>query len=289
MIATASSFQPLTLVNGEVQNVVSVADRGLAYGDGLFETMRCRNRQLPAWPLHWQRLQQGADALRLNVNLQAIEQPLKTALDYVEQQEIDDAIIKLMVTRGEGGHGYIPPATAEPNIILTVKPYQPLPLMPGECGVELKDCTYKLSHNPVLAGLKHLNRLEQVLAAQSVNLATDQQGLVFDRHDRLIETLHHNLFLIKDGILLTPALHYCGVAGVLRRAILEQCAPAFGLSTMTSHIYQTDLCAADEVFIGNSVHGITPVCRWRDKVWQEGDLTQKLSGQWEKLGTLNDC
>ena len=277
-----SATQSLSLINGRPQAHIAVGDRGLAYGDGLFETVRFKNRYLPLWPLHWQRLVRGAGVLGLDLDSPAIQRHLETALDWAESQQIVDGVIKLIVTRGEGGYGYRPLEKAELNVILTVKPYQAV--FAEATPVELKNCIYKLSHNSALAGLKHLNRLEQVLASQSVALGGVQQGLVFDKDECVIETLHHNLFTAKNGELFTPDLTNCGVAGTLRCAILEVFAPAIGISATVGHLNQKDLEAADEVFICNAVHGITPVARWQDKSWQKNTVTQQLmqsiSSQW---------
>lgn len=278
----------LYLVNGQQQDTLSVADRGLAYGDGLFETMRFKGQHLPVWPLHWQRLTRGAEVLQLPLDQPAIEDAVKTALAWAQQQRIADGTIKLVVTRGQGGQGYLPPGQTCATVIVIVKP---LVAASGDSDstdtIELVNCTYKLNYNSTLAGLKHLNRLEQVLAAQSVTLQEQQQGLVFDKNDRIIETLHHNLFLVKNKTLFTPDLSRCGVAGTVRAAILELFAPALGIPTAVGDLYSADLISADEVFICNSVRGITSVSRWQKSTWTDNAFTQKLmqhiSRQWNKL------
>lgn len=279
----ASTDQTFFFVDGRPQDSIPLSDRGLAYGDGLFETIRFKNRQAPAWPLHWQRIASGAQLLGLELDKTLIEAYLESALDVAEQAQLSDLVIKVLVTRGEGGRGYIPPAAPTTRTILILKPYQ----APLSTGVELKSCAYRLSHNSTLAGYKHLNRLEQVLAARSVDLDMHQQGLVFDVDDRLVEALHHNLFLVKDGILFTPDLRRCGVAGVLRRAILEQFAPLLAITTKVTEIFDRDLQAADEVFICNGIHGIAPVDRWQNCVWSPGPVTDRLmqciSRQWNRL------
>jgi 4-amino-4-deoxychorismate lyase len=275
-----SARRALFIVDGRLQASIPVSDRGLAYGDGLFETARFKKRYLPAWRLHLQRLMRGAEVLGLDIDASLVERNLDLALDFAEEHQIRDGIVKLIVTRGDGGQGYIPLEKSVPRVVMTVREYQPLQLVRPESGdagsVELVSCRYKLSHNPALAGLKHLNRLEHVLAARSASLNVGQQGLVFDKDDRPVETLHHNLFLIEGSSLVTSDLSLCGVAGVLRRAILEHFAPAIGLSVKVEHLSSDDLVAANEVFICNGVHGVTPVTRWQECRWQEGHLTRKL-------------
>ena len=279
----ASTDQTFFLVDGRPQECIPASDRGLAYGDGLFETIRCKNGRAPAWPLHLQRIASGAEVLGLELDKAVLEAYLDSALSLAGQAQLSDIVIKMLVTRGDGGRGYLPPVTAKLRTILIIKPYQAT----LDVDVELKNCAYRLNHNPTLAGIKHLNRLEQVLTARSANLNAHQQGLVFDIDDRIIETLHHNLFLVKNGGLLTSELNLCGVAGVLRRAILEQFAPKLGLATSVADVYEQDLQTADEVFICNSVHGITPVRQWQDCVWSRGEITERLmqfiSRQWNKM------
>ncbi len=284
-MSESSSAQSLCLVNGLPQTQISVCDRGLAYGDGLFETLRFRNRYLPLWPFHRERLSKGAGVLGLDLELAAIEQSLETALAWAERQQFTQGVIKIIVTRGEGGRGYSPLAKATSKVILILKPFEAV--FGQAIPVELKSCSYRLAHNPVLAGLKHLNRLEQVMAARSVALDSTQQGLVLDIDDRIIETLHHNLFIVKNGALLTPDLANCGVAGTLRRAILEIFAPAIGRAVAVEHLSPDDLKTADEVFICNALHGIIPIGRWQDTTWAEGVVTQALrqaiSSEWSNF------
>lgn len=274
----------LCFVNGQRVDSVCVTDRGLAYGDGLFETIRFKEKRLPAWPYHLKRLSRGVEVLKLPLEIQRVHDSMQTALQGAQNEGITDGILKLIITRGSGGRGYTPPASGVSTVIAMVRPYVPLSLMPGADAVELKTCTYRLSHNPMLAGLKHLNRLEHVLAAQSVDLQTGQQGLILDSDDNVIETLHHNLFLVKDGSLFTPDLACCGVTGVMRSAIAEVFGPRLSVPVHVDHIRESHLQAADEVFICNGVHGITPVHRWQEYVWSTGEITrqlmQSISQQW---------
>ncbi len=281
----AHNFPSLHLVDGLPQKSIGVTDRGLAYGDGLFETIRFKQRSLPLWPFHLERLGRGAKVLGFAIDTQAIEHYLEMVLEWAERRQQHDGVIKLVVTRGEGGRGYIPMQEPSLRVILTLSPHAGAidPKVP----VELRNCGYRLSHNPVLAGLKHLNRLEQVLAARSVDLSGDAHGLVFDKDGCIIETLHHNLFLVKDGQLVTPDLTQCGVAGTLRRAIMENFAPAESIPVSARQLYVEDLEAADEVFITNAVRGITPVKRWDKVTWKDTAVTHRLmsaiSVHWNKF------
>lgn len=274
-----------TFVNGQPATQVSVTDRGLAFGDGVFETIRFRNGQVPAWPYHLQRLLRGLAVLQILIDRTRIDDSVSMALDAAAKSNLTDGVLKLIVTRGTGGRGYIPPAQAESTLIVMIKPYEALPLFADSDAVALKACEYRLSHNPRLAKIKHLNRLEHILAAQSVDLQPGQQGLISDSDGYLVETLHHNLFLVRDGHLVTPELARCGVEGVLRAAIIEFFGPQLAIPVVVENIRPSDLQAADEVFICNSVHGITPVIQWQNCSWPTGELTRQLmhtiSQQWK--------
>ena len=129
----------------------------------------------------------------------------------------------------------------------------------------------------LLAGLKHLNRLEQVLARAEWQDTAYAEGLLCDTSGRVIEGVFSNLFLIKDGELITPDLSRCGVAGVMRAEILQQ-AQSLGISQTVRDVSYAELVAADEVFVCNSLYGIWPVCALATHDWPVGPLTRKLQG-----------
>ena len=234
----------MILVNGTVQSQINITDRGFQYGDGLFETIAVFKGKACFLNRHLKRLTQGCLRLKIPVpdlnNLQAEIAQLC--------QEADHAVLKIIVTRGSGGRGYRQPDSIQPTRVLSLHPF---PSYPNE-GITARFCQTRLSLNPTLAGLKHLNRLEQVLARSEW---TDEvtEGIMLDINDRVIEGTMSNLFYIKNKQLYTAKLTQSGVAGIIRGLIMEHHA-------VIEHDYrQADLLAADECFICNAVIGIMPI------------------------------
>lgn len=263
------------LVNGKWSSAIDVQDRGLAYGDGLFETVLWYQGDLPHWPRHLDRLRRGCERLDIPFEADVIQAQLKLFLQSLAERADTPhkAIIKLILTRGVGGRGYTPLSAAaiRPNLVVQVLPYQTSPW--AETGVELVPCRMRLSQNASLAGIKHLNRLEYILAAKdSGDLSEGVFPLLQDTADRVIETLHHNLFIFRNQQLWTPDLQACGVEGVLREHLVAH-SP---FSVQVARLSLADVLAADEVFICNSVRGIWPVNRFMDRQWPIGEVTLRL-------------
>jgi 4-amino-4-deoxychorismate lyase len=269
--------QWVTLVNGEWVDSISVRDRGLAYGDGLFETLRYQQGRIPLLSYHLERLRLGCARLRIPLNDKVLEDALALLIGRLEQQGETRTLVKLTVTRGSGGRGYMPPWPADtlPTLILQSQPLSNSPT--DAAGVALQLCHTRIFPNPLLAGLKHLNRLDYVLAAQELCEDPGLQGLLLDAQGRLLECLHHNLFLVVDGRLKTPRLQDAGVHGVMRRLLMEQLVPRLGLDVVAEDLEIADLAAADEVFICNAVRGVLPVACFGERRWTvPGDVTSQL-------------
>lgn len=238
------------LINGRRSTAVSITDRGLAYGDGVFETLRFQHGRLLFESLHLQRLAAGCDRLGLQLDMAA----LRRELDSVLQSAPEAGVLKLIVTRGEGGRGYRP--TASPaNRILTLHPLPDYRAQQPEDGIRAFVCTLRMATQPALAGIKHLNRLEQVLASSEWSDDSFMEGLLLDHEDRIVEGTRSNLFLVKDGKVCTPALDRCGVDGIMRQVLLQD----FAAAACTGDYTLADLHTADEVFFCNSVFGVWPV------------------------------
>ncbi|MBC9251335.1 aminodeoxychorismate lyase [Pseudomonas alcaligenes] len=260
----------LSWVDGRPAAELSLLDRGLAYGDGLFETIAVRNGKPRLLVRHLVRLTEGAQRLRLELDLAVLEAEL---LAFCSQ--LGEGVAKLLVTRGDGLRGYAAPVPAQPRRILLGSPVPAYPSAHAEQGVRLFPCSTRLAEQPLLAGLKHLNRLEQVLARSEWADPAFAEGLLCDNSGRVIEGVFSNLFLVKDGVLLTAALTRCGVAGVMRAELLQQ-AEVLGLAVQVRDIALTELLDADEVFLCNSQYGIWPVRELQGRDWSVGPLTRKL-------------
>lgn len=259
-------------VNGAPGDLLSVRDRGLAYGDGLFETLAVRGGRIRLLPRHLARLAEGCRRLSLPLDLALVEAELTTFA-----AQAGEGVAKLLVTRGEGQRGYAPPEPCQPLRILQSAPLPQYPVAHAEQGVRLFPCATRLAEQPLLAGLKHLNRLEQVLARAEWQGGEYAEGLMRDVHGRVIEGIFSNLFLVRDGVLLTAELSRCGVAGVMRAEILEL-ALSLDLPVAIRDIAYDELLAADEVFLCNSLYGIWPVRALQAQHWPVGPLTRKLQG-----------
>jgi len=239
-----------SLINGLPGDSVSAADRGLAYGDGLFETVRVIDGQPILLDLHLARLNQGCERLGLDLDAQCLQKELQTLCSGSADR---DQVLKIIVTRAMGGRGYQPDNTQQANRYISINKYVADPQL-TEAGCALHLCETRLARQPLLAGIKHLNRLEQVLAAAELPVGYPE-GLMRDTQGHMIEGIRSNLFIIAAGELITPDLSHSGVSGVMRELICQ---------LQRVRIKELDLSAvlaAEEVFVCNSVFGIYPVTR----------------------------
>ena len=257
-------------VDGQPADVLSLKNRGLAYGDGLFETIAVHEGEPVLLARHLQRLEAGCRQLALKVDLNDLSAELST---YA--RGLGNGVLKLIVTRGDSQRGYAADPSASARRILQGNPPAAYPAAHAEQGVRLFPCTVRLSEQPLLAGLKHLNRLEQVLARAEWNDSEHAEGLMLDTSGRVIEGVFSNLFLVRDGVLITADLSRCGVAGVMRAELLFQ-AESQGIATQITDIRLEQLHQADEVFVCNSVYGVWPVQACGSARWSVGPLTRKL-------------
>lgn len=242
------------LVNGLPGSLVSVHDRGLQFGDGLFETIAVQAGTPLCLEAHLQRLEAGCKRLHIACPERTLLAREASRLCAAAQS----GVLKIIVTRGTGGRGYQAPDTIAANRILTLHERPVYPQSFYREGIATFVCRRHLGDVPELAGLKHLNRLEQVLLRREVAATPYPEGVVTDRRGNVVEGTMSNLFMLKRGKLLTPDLSRAGVAGVVRGAIIQHCEAA-GITTGVRAIKPEELYQADEVFYCNSVIGIWPV------------------------------
>lgn len=229
--------------------------RGFAYGDGLFETMRVHAGRVFWWHAHWNRLADGARRLRI-----ALPDPV-----FVQAQALalangcDDGVLKLIVSRGAPGRGYAFADATQPVWALSrhLPPHEP---RPG--GLHLHLCETRLSIQPALAGIKHCNRLEQVLARAEWGEGPFDEGLMRDIDGYAVCATSANLFAYGNGRWRTPPVDRCGVAGICRGWAID------ALGAEQARMTVDDLVCADALFLCNAVRGILPVARLRDRTWQ---------------------
>jgi 4-amino-4-deoxychorismate lyase len=260
-----------TLINGMPAERVSIHDRGFQYGDGVFETIAVFDGRPLLWRLHLTRLQQGC--MRLGIT------PPPDATQLQEEAEglfagTRRAVLKLVVTRGESGRGYAPGHNTRPTRVLERLPWPDYPAANARDGVDVCVCRTRMSRNPALAGLKHLNRLEQVLA-RSEWRNEYAEGLMLDEDRNVIEATASNVFLVVRGTLLTPDLSQSGIAGVMRVTVLDH-AKALTIPYQIGPVSRDTLDDADEIFLTNSLIGIWPVRRVETRSYTLGPLTRRL-------------
>jgi 4-amino-4-deoxychorismate lyase len=263
------------LVNGEPDGRVPVFDRGFRFGDGLFETIAVRRGRPLLWERHLARLARGAKRLGISMPPETLWRAEAERL-CEETSGGGNAVLRLILTRGgSGGGGYAPLADGQgPTRILWLEPWSGYPPHFAREGVAVCYCKLRLARQPRLAGLKHLNRLEQVLAR--VELPPDcPEGLMCDDRDHVIEGTMTNLFAVYGGVLRTPDLSECGVEGVMRAEVLARAA-ALGLRCECAPITRAALARAEEIFLTNSLIGLWPVRRVEDKVYPVGPVTRRI-------------
>lgn len=251
---------PLLSVNGVYGAAISPLDRGFAYGDGVFETCRYHQGEIPLWEFHRARLLASAARLNIPVDESLLEGYLAAVRNTLASAAVRSATLKIQITRGVGGRGYRVPTgpSLQPTYFLGAFPVDSLRSSAYLQGVDVRLCAQPVSRNQALAGMKHLNRLEQILARAEWQ---DEyaEGLLMDSEGRVIEGTVSNVFLVKAGCLYTPDLTEAGVAGVMRRTIIERLAPSIAVPVVVEAIDEARLREADELFVCNSVYGIWPV------------------------------
>lgn len=261
------------LIDGNETSLMPAADRGLAYGDGVFRTFRVRHGEALHWGLQYERLASDCRAL-------ALEPP---AHDLLARELLrlggdqPEAVGKIVVTRGAGTRGYDPSGACGPTRLVAVAPMPRIPAAHAREGVRIRVCRLRLSAQPRLAGVKHLNRLENVLARAEWADADVAEGLMLDAGGRVIEGTMSNLFVVRGGALFTPDLSASGVAGVQRGRILGRAA-ALGIDAHVAELTLADVLASDEAFLVNSVIGLWPVRRLDEREWPVvGPVTRRIA------------
>lgn len=267
--------QPATWLDGRLTSVLPLPDRGLDFGDGLFETLLVQRGKPLFTELHLERLAQGLKVLNLPDCITTVRHQLENAADSVGKENWRWAVLRLSVIRGSGPRGYAPDDSLIPRILICVSP------LDRDCGkiaaaATLCMATIRLSAQPFLAGIKHLNRLEQVVAASQVQAEGADEGIVLDQANHLISVVAGNLFLVRKGELLTPRLVDCGVVGTRRRLIIEKWAPSIGLEVREASLTLSDLKEAEEVFYSNSLQTVRPVGSVTNQCWNNHSVCKAL-------------
>ena len=255
-----------SLVNGKTSDTVSLRDRGFQFGDGVFETVRVINSRCLLLDRHLLRLSSALEHLGINTDLIVV---LKTEIRDIIQGCTDGAL-KIIITRGITDLGYTYPELILPTRCLLLFRYS----FRNDDPVNLGVSSIRLPKNRFLAGIKHLNRLDQVLVRKSWETGWDE-AVVFDQKGRVIEGTMSNIFLVHKKTITTPKLDECGVAGVVRQWVIDRCKKE-EIKIKIKRVERSLLETANEIFMTNSLQGIQTVRCYRDKEMKESQLTKQL-------------
>jgi 4-amino-4-deoxychorismate lyase len=242
------------LVNGLPSASISPQDRGFNYGDGVFRTLLVRQGRPHSWNRHYLKLQQDCAALRLDCpSSETLLSDISTL-----SATAPNGVVKIVVTRGDGQRGYAISGSPAPVRVVTLNPIPVFEDHHYTSGIRLHRCRLKLGHQTRLAGIKHLNRLENVLAATECTELGLPEGLLEDADGYLVSGTRSNLFFIRGRTLYTPDLSRCGVAGVQRERVMDW-AKENGVECKVAQMHFEEMLRAEEIFMVNSVFGLWPV------------------------------
>jgi len=259
------------LINGVASTHISANDRGLAYGDGFFTTAKVVNGKVEFWRDHVERLMRASNKFSIELpSLLTLFTEVQTVIAGVEL-----GCLKIVITRGEGGRGYSAQGCDNPTRLISLSPW-PVHYQDWQRdGIHLGVAEFKLGLQPYLAGYKTLNRFEQVLIKQELNALEYDDLIVCDINDHVIEASAGNLFWFTEGTLYTPELSQTGVAGIMRKQVLQRAEQkAIPVALVKTDIVQLEYCEA--MFITNALMGIVPIKQFQQRLFSDFSLVQAL-------------
>ena len=272
-----------TLINGQERATIPVLDRGLQFGDGLFTTLAVHDGVALCLEAHLLRLEQGALVLGIPMSRPRLAAEVRSIVTGCQR-----AVLKIIISRGVSGRGYACPVACRPTRILSLLSWPKWQGRPSQEGVVVRFCDHRLSEHPVLAGIKHLNRLDQVLARREWSTKEVAEGLMLDQSGRIVEGTMSNVFLRHGRVWRTPALRHCGVAGIIRTAILQHLQD-LRWPLEVGDVLPGEIAAADELFLCNSLIGIWPVRRLGTLQFQDFSAARILTTALMKKGMIAPC
>ena len=264
------------LINGSFDQAISVFDRGFSYGDGVFRTMKIRNGLPVSWPFHYQKL--VADCAVIGIVCPSAELLMSDLQKLFEKELFSEnltQVAKIIITRGEGERGYAPPVITVPTRAVIKSDLPHYAQSNYDQGVQLHVCDIRLAAQPKLAGIKHLNRLENVLARMEWRDDAIFDGLLLDQSGNVIECTMSNVFARFGKELFTPDLSLCGVSGITRQRILGL-GRVLDFDIEVKSLSLEQLLQADEVIICNSLFGAFQVTQINHKIWPQQALAAKI-------------
>ena len=270
---------PVVLIDGKKQSKASVFNRNTQFGDGLFETCLVENKKLLFWSNHLERMRLGCDCL----NISMIDETLwlsdiRKAFSLIK---IDNCIVKLVLSRGESLRGYSYKDNIRPIRMIIVSE---LKRINQNMAFSLEFCKNGYNSNPKLAGIKHCNRLEQVIARAGIK---SDDGVMLDENENVISVTQGNIFCVQGNRLITPNLDKCGIEGT-RRAVILIIAADLGFDISIKNLSVKELLQSDEIFISNSVQGIRPVSQIEGHRYGEHKITEIISESLKEKSAENN-
>lgn len=267
-------------VNGIQQQNVSISDRSFQYGDGCFTTVLVKYGQPLLLSEHKERIELTCQRLFIPpLDWNKVEEWVEAAIDASDHKQLAFSGLKIHVSRGTGGRGYSPTGVGNTQVTIQTFVYPAhYPTWQSE-GIRVGISTTKLGLNPLLAGLKHNNRLEQVLIKKEIDDSEYDDNIVLNIQDYAIEASAANLFWVIGCTLYTPELSNSGVAGIKRKQVLAY-AQQHKLMVNINHFTLNDVLRADEVFITNALHGVVPIIQIDNEKFNIGATTRAIQ---EKL------
>ena len=272
----------ISLINGEFSNHVSVIDRGLSYGDGLFETMSwsyLKDKKILGvefWERHLERIKEGCSITKIKLP------PTEILKNYKEKilreclrKGIKSGVLKILITRGVGGRGYKFEKDISPTIIFLSFPLRKIDKDTLNTGVKLRFCEFPMFENSILAGFKHLNRIDSVMARSEWEDDEFFDGVMLDNSENIIDGTMTNLFFSKNRVLYTPMIKNSGINGIMRQVVIDK-AKLFYNDICEIEIKKNNISRFDEMFVTNSVIKILPVAHLGNKEFEITDATREM-------------
>lgn len=263
----------MILINGKAGDTLGISDRATQYGDGCFTTMLVEQGAVRLWPYHLSRLQHTLQVL-------AIAEPdwetLTLEVERLAAQFADKGGIKILISRGAGGRGYSPVGCQQTTVIVSDFAW-PVHYEQWQAdGITLGVCQQRLALSPMLAGHKHLNRLEQVMLKREAEQNGWLDAVVLDVNGCVVEAIASNIFWRQGNVVFTPELDMSGVHGVMRSHIIDLCKQlGYCLEFVKTPL--DNLLCADEVFITNALMALVPVNEIKGKQFTERTLLNALN------------
>jgi len=270
---------PIVLINGAKQSKISIFNRNMQFGDGLFETCLVENKKALFWTNHLTRLNRGCEQLEIGkIDESTWLSDIKKALSLCSY---DRCVVKLILSRGESLRGYGFKDAIKPVRAVIVSELQKVIL---NHSFSLEYCQSGYDSNPKLAGIKHCNRLEQVLARAGLK---SDEGIMLDENHNVISVTQGNIYAIHGNTLITPKLDKCGVEGT-RRAVILDLTKLLGIKVKVDTLSVKELGQADEVFISNSIIGIQSISEIGNIGFGANPITKKIKDAYtEKIEDRN--